>query len=155
LMSDYEKKRLVDKYREHLERAQGGIFTKVTRERLLGLARPYGGGATLSNFWNRTTTYVENALVDLDLFIQTADNSRVNKVITARSLTYFIQDLLWAGAYNNKNRAEIAQLFVQEGFRYLESSSLSNLTEIHRRSIYEAIDLGQYLAQEIARRDME
>ena len=149
-MKDFEKKGLLNKYREHLERAQGGIFTKATRERLLGLARPYGGGATLSNFWSRTTTYVENALVDLDLFIQSAEKERVDKVISADSLRPIVQDLFWAGKYNDKNRAEIAQLFIQMGFQYLESSLMHSLSQVHQRSIFEAVDLSRVLMMDIA-----
>ena len=147
---DHEKKRLLDKYREHLDYAQGGIFTKGARERLLGLARPYGGNATLSTFWSRQLTYVENALVDLELFIETAPKDKVDKVITAQSLTPIIQALFWAGIYNDKNRAEIAQLFIQMGFTYLESSLMHSLSQVHQRSITEAIDLSRILVVDIA-----
>jgi len=150
-MKDHEKKRLLHKYQEHLERAPGGIFTKQTRERLLGLARPYGGGTTLSNFWNRTTTYVENALVDLALFIETAEMEKVDEAITTESLRPIFNALLWAGVFKNRNRAEIAQLFIQEGFQFLQGSLLKELSEIHKRSILEAIDLSRILSMDIAR----
>lgn len=151
-MTDFKKQQLLNKYQDHLAQAQGGIFTKSGRERLLGIARKYGGdeSRTLANFWNRTTTYVENALVDLDLFIQSSEKERVDKVISADSLRPIVQDLLWAGAYNDRHRAEIAQLFIQEGFRYLESSLLNSLSQVHQRSISEAFDLSRVLVMDIA-----
>ena len=153
MMTDFKKQQLLDKYQEHLAQAQGGIFTKKGRERLLGIARKYGGdeSRTLSTFWNRTTTYVENALVDLDLFIQTAEKKRFDKVISAESLRPIVQDLFWAGERNDKNRAEIAQLFIQMGFHYLESSLLHSLSQVHQRSISEAVDLSRILSMDIAR----
>lgn len=152
-MTELKKQQLLDKYQEHLTHAQGGIFTKIGRERLLGIARKYGGNEsrTLSVFWSRTTTYVENALVDLDLFIQTAEKEKVDKVISADSLRPIIQDLFWAGEFRDKNRAEIAQLFIQMGFQYLESSLLHSLSQVHLRSISEAVDLSRILSMDIAR----
>ena len=150
-MENDKKRRLLRRYQGHMERAEGGIFTKKGRKRLLGEARPYGGGKTESNFWNRIKNYVRNALVDLELFIETAGKERVDEVLTVESLSPIIQALLWAGVFNDKNRAEIAQLFIQEGFLYLESSLFVNLSEIHKRSISEAIDLSRILSMDIAR----
>jgi len=156
-MRNSKKERLVDKYQDHLQRAEGGIFHKKTRKRLLGIARPYGGDASrsISNFWNRTATYVENALVDLALFIETAETEKVNKVITPESLNPFFNALLQAKLYAEDvdlNRAEIAQQLVENGFDFLMNSSLLSLSKIHRRSIEEAIDLSRYLTQNIRER---
>jgi len=77
--------------------AQGGIFTQGGRKRLLGLARPYGGGSdkTLYNYWNRARTYVINALVDLELFIEVADKSQIDKTVTAENIEPILKILLY------------------------------------------------------------
>jgi hypothetical protein len=57
-----------------------------------------------------------------------------------------LRDPLFAKADPDVNRAEIAKLFIETGFNYLSKKSY-NVTLSHERTIKEAIDLANYLAE--------
>jgi hypothetical protein len=107
------------KYKPHINNA-GGLFTPIARERLLGLEGQTGRGRTKSDFWYHVRTSVENGLIDLDLFIETADDKDVNMVLNRVTLDPFVKSLLsiW-NTKPDKMKAEIAQLFILAGFEYL------------------------------------
>ena len=87
---------------------------------------------------------MKNALVDLNLFVSTADKSQVNQVINSETLVPVVRALLDARKAD-LTKAEIACLFINEGFSYLQSTSGGNMTLAHVRSIEEATDLANYL----------
>jgi hypothetical protein len=154
----YKKKKedLVIKYQTHLREAPGGIFSKKARDRLLGIARPYGGehGKTLANFWNRIRTYVSNALVDLEFFIETADYKQVKQVINLEALeplikTYF-QLEFGETADTTIEKVAIADYMVYAGFEYLRHRKIQIL-DYEKKKIEEAVILSNFLAQRIAR----
>ena len=153
MITDYKKSKLLDKYRDHLKRAQGGIFTKKTRKRLLGEARAYGGDKdrTIATFWSRTAKYVRNALIDLELFIETGQDNKVREEITAESLEPIVNQLLLSPVVNHEEPdevlAEIASLFISSGFGYLRGRTTRHLSLTEKRSIDEAVDLSEHLAQ--------
>jgi len=192
-MSNDERGRLIIKYQNKFKKAMGGIFTPKTRKRLLGTATPYGGeeGKTLANFWYRTRTYVSNALVDLELFLETADKKQIDQVITAEAIEPILKTLLWKPVIDarsaharvrglehqeierlgpnpdkstvNKiyeqtrmqidligpdaNRAEISQLLIHYGFRYLQNMTPIKLLEPQKKLISDAMELSDNLTQ--------
>jgi hypothetical protein len=127
-----------------VETAGGGVFTTITRKRLLGIKGLTGRDRTKNDFWNDVRKRVKNAQTDFQLFILTADRDQVNQVITAETLVPMVRALL-DGRNADLKRAEIAQLFINEGFSYLKSTSAGNITLAHDRTIAEAIDLANYL----------
>ena len=64
---------------------------------------------------------VKNALVDLNIFVSTADKSQVNKVINSDTLVPVVRALLDARKAD-LTKAKVARLFIDEGFSYLQST---------------------------------
>lgn len=141
------RERLIAKFSPHVK-ARGGIFTKKTRGRLLGILRQTGRGRTEHDFWYDVRNYVKTGLIDLELFIEMADKKHVNQVVTKETLTPVVRALLFHQildeAEPDVRRAEIAQLLIHEGFRYLRGGAV---TLSHKRAIEEALDLTNYLVE--------
>ncbi len=142
---------LVAKFRPFIARAKvGGIFTKITRERLLGIRAKAGRDRTENDFWYDVRNGVRNALVDLELFTQTADRSQVNQVLTQKTLEPVVTALLRGFAVSpqtepDPNLAEIADMLIHWGFDYWQTKAGKNITLSHSRTIEEAVDLSRYL----------
>jgi hypothetical protein len=153
-----EKKRLIAKYMRLYQEldnqsfsARGGIFTKKTRKRLLGIEGQTGRGRTKYDFWYDVRKYVKTALIDLQLFIELAGKSNIDQVITAESLKPVLYSLVWHPVIHKEEKdmekAKIAKLLIDVGFGYLSSNMHKHLTEPHRRSIGEAIEVADYLVK--------
>jgi hypothetical protein len=142
--TESRQKHLIAFFRQFVETAGGGIFTTKTRKRLLGMSGLSGRDRTKNDFWNDVRKRVRNAQKDLQLFVMTSDRDQVNQVITAETLVPAIRALL-DSRMSDLNRAEIARLFITEGFSYLQGTSVLNITLAHDRTITEAIDLANYL----------
>lgn len=147
------KQYLLAKFKPFIARAGGGIFTRITRERLLGIRVESGRDRTKNDFWYDVRNKVKNALVDLELFIQTASKSQVVRVITKETFEPVVEALLRDTFYQNPkpdaNKAEIACMLIQQSFDYLKANAGKSITLSHERSINEAIDLSRYLCQTI------
>jgi hypothetical protein len=125
--------------------ARGGIFSTKTRERLLGVKRPSGRGITKSRFWSFNRRYVKNALLDLQLFIETADRHDVNKVIKRTTLQPILDALLNSRDEPDSTRALIAQLLIETGFRYLMQMNRRILLKSQTGLIDESIQFSKQL----------
>jgi len=150
-MTDELRKALIDKFGRLYKRTQGGIFGSKTRERILtgkGISEkdPYR-----NQFWYRHRENVKTALIDLQLFVELAGRSNVNQVVTWESLSPIVSALLKGFAFGGErdmNRAEIAQMFVQEGLEYLQEMN-PDLSMTVNRSISEAVDLSRHLVSDM------
>lgn len=148
------KQHLIAKFQPIIAKAGGGIFTKKTRERLLGTRGLAGRDRTKSDFWFDVRNRVKNALVDLALFIETSDKDQINQVLTKESLEPVVYALLqyysiWFGKEPDPNRAEIADMLILLSFRFLKESAKGNITLSHERTMTEAVDLSDFLVSRI------
>jgi hypothetical protein len=144
------KETLIAKFKPFTDKAGGGIFTKKTRERLLGLRVASGRDRTRNQFWYDVRNNVKNALVDLELFIETTDKDQLDQVLTRKSLEPVIA-VLFQGfkAYSETeadlNRADIADMLILLAFRYLKEKARKGISLSHSRTIDEAVDLTDFL----------
>lgn len=152
-LDELHRKKLIDKFSGSYKGTQGGIFGKTTRNRILTNKGISGKGRPKNQFWYRQRENVRKSLIDLQLFIEAAGNSNVSQVVTKEALGPLVRALLsnslsW-GPLPDLNRAEVADLFVREGFGYLRSVS-KDVTLSHRNTMDEAIDLSSYLLRNLA-----
>lgn len=142
--------KMQDKFKPHIKNS-GGVFTSITRNRLLGISGRTGRGRTKSDFWYDVRTSVKNALIDLELFIETADDGEINKVLNHETLRPVVFALLstMIDRKPDKSRAEIAQLFIEIGFHYLTGMSGREipLGSLRQRVTTDAVELSHLLAE--------
>lgn len=152
--NEYEEKDIVKKYRLYLThpKGKGGIFTTITRGNLLGV--PIKGRKKRDknyDFWLDVRSQVKTALVDLNLFIETAGEKNVNQVLTPEALEPVVESLLWHPILRKDKpdltRANIAKLFIHEGFRYLRSMQKKHTTGLYSRAIDDAYEACKYLVE--------
>lgn len=147
------KQEQIDKFRGLYKGKQGGIFTHKTREKILTGKGISGRGVKKNQFWYHQRENAKSALIDLQLFIELSEKSDVDQVMTKESLEPIIGSLLLGLAVFNeppdKNRAEIADMLIRQGFSYLEQKAGNHITKSHDRTIMEALDLSNYLLNAI------
>jgi hypothetical protein len=152
------------KYRElfdhHELSSNGGIFKKKRRKQLLGILRKSGRdrpleeshnpleGKTKASFWYDVRETVRNGLIDLQLFIETADDKNVNMVLNRESLAPVVYALLdhsklYHRSEDDGTKAKIAQMLAEYGLSYLRDSKF--VYEAQRRTIDEAIQLSKQI----------
>lgn len=142
--------KLREKYKSFINE-DGGIFVKGTRKRLLGLSpgRP-GWDESSADFRYDVRRYVKQALIDLELFIEVADENDVNNVLNIESLKPIVEVLFWHPIVDrdgpNLERAKIAQQFIQSGFDYLTMKPLE-ISTIYRDIVVKAIELSHLLVK--------
>ncbi len=144
---------MIDIYDKIYEHTQGGIFRNATREKLLGKRKFSGRGQPANTFWYRQRENVKTALIDLQLFIEVADEKNVDQVITIETLEPILYALLYSVRARDllnpiQNRAEIANLFIQWGFIHLKEVT-RNITLSHQRTIDEALDVSNFLTDSL------
>jgi hypothetical protein len=122
--------KLVEKYEKHINDPVG-IFTRQARGNLLGITlrgRKIWDTTTRDyDFWFDMRTRIKNALVDLELFIETANDKDLNEVLNKETLEPIVKALLWRPIQQkdpeekaiDTSRVEIARLFFQVGNLYL------------------------------------
>lgn len=148
-MDDKESriKFLQDKYRRlynHPEYARsGGFFRTKRRKQLLDISGKSGRDRSKSDFWYDVRETVKTALIDLELFIDTARDKDLNAVLTKDSLNGIVSALLFPGEQNS-TKSRIAYLFVRFGLQYLRDST-KYLTKKQKKEINDAIELSQQL----------
>lgn len=149
---EHLRDRMIDEFRTSYEKTQGGIFTQITRERILTKKGISGRGRTRDQFWYRHRENVKTALIDLQLFIEFAGRNNVNQVVTQEALEPIVKALLWHPILDqeppDRNRAEIANLFIKVGFEYLRKKKGYHVTLSHGRTIEEALNLSGYLVEQ-------
>lgn len=139
------KDNLIAKFRKFAEISGGGIFTKKARMQILGIQSFAGRESTKNDFWYDRRKNVENALIDLEIFIRFAGKGQVNQVITGETLSPIIEALLSEYDEPDAERAKIAHLLIRQSFLYLSKNK--RLTRSNINTIEEAIDLSNYLAE--------
>jgi len=148
--------KLVKKYQPYLTRedkGKGGIFTTVMRGNLLGV--PVKGRKIRDkdyDFRYDVRNQLKNALVDLELFLETANEKDVNEVFTAQALEPIVRTLLLIPTFGmekkpDRKRADIAKLFIHAGLRYLEFMQGERAGELYKRGIEDAYRLSIYLTE--------
>ena len=118
----------------HYQRTRpGGIFDWKTRHRLLGFTRKVGRDKKNANFWYDVRETVKTALIDLQLFIETAEDENVAKVLTKETMEAIVQALFTAQNRNNPrliaHKVKIARFFAESGLEYLLQNSKSRTEE--------------------------
>jgi len=149
---EYRLQKMLEKYKRHIF-ASRGIFHSKTRKRLLGQLKLSGRYRTKTAFWSEQEQKVKSALVDLQLFIETAEelhNENIEKVLNLETLKPIVEALLLNPVNRNAepdySRGEIANLFVQNGFWYLQCMGKKLINESSIHTINLACDLSHFLA---------
>ena len=148
---DIKKKRIANFQKAYETTKANGVFTRKTRERLLGISGLSGRNRTKIDFWLDVREHVKTALIDLQLFIEMAGEKYVNMTITHESLESIARVLLWhpvvERADPDVNKAEIARLFIKWGFEYLSNMAPDLMTISHEQTRATAVDLAEFLAE--------
>jgi hypothetical protein len=146
---ELEREKLIANFRKKFALTKGGIFTHKKRERIMGTIRRTGRGRKEADFWQDVRDYVRAALIDLRLFLEFADENDVSLVMTGESLNPVIEKLVSSRYPVKKDLriADIANVLIQNGFRYLYYSEIHDITLSHKRTMNEALDLANYLVQ--------
>ena len=135
-----------EKYKPFVNKGSG-IFVKKTKKRLLGISpgRP-GWSEDTSDFRYSVRTQVEQALIDLALFIEVADEKDVSRIINQKSLEPIVRALLWKmGGKPNESLAKIAHMLIWYGFHYLKVQNPIQLPRTIDGQIDDVIDISNYL----------
>jgi hypothetical protein len=139
-----KRKRYRDLFKHDDFYRAGGIFSKKKRQQLLGLVSKTGGkNGTLYNFWYDVREQVKTALIDLQLFIETANEKDVNAVINKDALKNLVYTVL-NQPKEDIAKVKIAQMFAEYGLGYLGQKS-KNITQAQIDSIYATIDMTKQL----------
>ncbi len=157
-----EKEGIIDKFQRLRTRngtpfleMGGGIFTPKTRKKILGIMKQPKPGMSTNQFWYKIRNQVERALIDLWLFVEVSGEQNMNQVMTRKSLEDLVYSLLTIQLFKegpDKNLAEIAQMFIKQGFAYFENMfSLSEyrLPLSSKRTMEEAVDLSEHLLLQV------
>jgi len=146
---DVEEKQLIAKY--YGDRLVGGIFSNKTRRRLLGTLGLSGRYRTENDFYYDVRNYVKTALCDLRVFIEKAGRGNVNQVLTREALKPVVEALLLSPIVHKSDpdlaRAEIAQMFIQAGFEYLEQMQKEHVTGLYKRAVDDGLQACNYLVE--------
>jgi len=142
---------LQEKYADWLDEAKGGIFSRIAREKMMGLKRLPAKGQPRNDFWYKNRLYVSSALKDLSIFAQAAGPENVSQVITLDSLKPVLDSIIWSditgpdGDIVDSEKAKIAQYMVELGFAYLERINPHYIAKLAYRVIDEAVEISRYL----------
>jgi len=119
-----------------------GLFVEATRNKLLDMKDSSGGRQY--RFWHKNRKRIKTALIDLQLFLEIANEKNVNQVFNEETLQPFVGALLYRYKYNS-TKSKIAQLFIEIGFSYLYHANRGVLTPSQRRAIEDASSLSKQL----------
>jgi hypothetical protein len=122
-----------------------GLFVEATRNKLLELKDSIG--VRQYRFWHKNRKRVKTALIDLQLFIETASEDDIDKVINRENM-YSILNALLQRSYPVKpdsTKSKLAQLFIETGFSYLRHVNRDFVSDLQHRSIDDAIQLSKQL----------
>jgi hypothetical protein len=125
--------------------ARGGIFTKKKRQQLLGLKGQSGRDRKKYDFWYDTRQFVKAALVDIQLFIETATLEDLEKTLNRKTLEPLVSVFLSDSAESSSEKARVAQLLIETGFGYLRGKNQDFVRPPQEQAINNAIDLSHQL----------
>ena len=141
--------RIREKYKDYVEN-EGGIFTSAKRKRLL----KYSPGRKVyseepAQFRYDVRRFVQQAFVDLELFIDAADKKDVNRIINLETIepvlgTYF-QSGMGEFAEKDSVKADLAWLLIHIGFQYLRWPSIAPIPDYEKNIVDNALNLSRIL----------
>jgi len=148
---EVRQKKYRDLYGNEKCSRSGGIFGWKRRQQLLGLVGKSGGRGgvkegernTIYDFWYRVRETVKTALIDLQLFIETASDKDANLVLNKDSLESLVHALLYQPKEDTM-KVKIAQMFAEQGLGYLRHKS-QFITQSQMDSIDETIEMTKQL----------
>ena len=131
---------------------RGGFFGKKRRKQLLGLMGQSGGRVgknTKTHFRQEVRETVETALIDLLLFIRTAEDKDLHQVLNKETLEPIVKALFLSYSIRdfpepNADRAKIALMFIEKSFEYLRKTS-TLITSSQERMVEDAVSVGKQL----------
>ena len=134
------------KYGAFIEK-RGGIFTPARRRRLLRYSPGrHGYSKADADFRYDVRSFVKQALVDLEMFLEVADEKDVSRIINQESLEPIARALLWnVRDKPNASLAKNAHMLIWYGFYYLKTQNPISLPEILNSQIDSAIELSDSL----------
>ena len=132
---------------------RGGFFTKKKRKQLLSLLGKSGGRTgknTKIHFRHEVRETVETALIDLLLFIRTADDNDLHQVLKKDTLEPIVKALFLFYSIRDfpkpdAERAKIALMFIQRSFEYLQKTTTVLTTSSQERMIDDAVSTAKQL----------
>ena len=134
----------MEKFDTHAKSQASGLFTNTVRKQLL--TQPHTRGHSKSMFWYRIRNQVRSGLIDLEMFVALADRHNVDQVITTETLGPAVKTLLYHTFPDpDRNRALIAELFIEEGFAYLRKNCDLG-TSANEQAVDIALNVASYLA---------
>jgi hypothetical protein len=143
---------LKERYGKYIKREGGsGIFSLDALERLVGDKRPFDKNQSTYNFWSDRRKGVRNSLIDLALFLEVAGQKNVDQVFTLDAVKPVVDALFWADRISpesdirSKEKALIAQYFIESGFRYLTFTN-PYYPQYAQRIVEDAVDLSRNFA---------
>jgi len=132
-------------------RRYGGLFTAPMRRGLLNVERRAGRDRKNINFWYDVRRTIKTGLIDLQLFIDTADEKNLKKVLTPEALEPIIESLLLRPIHEKAEpdltRANIAKLFIHVGFEYLTRMQKIQTVEFLNKAIKNAYVASKHLVE--------
>ena len=131
----------------------GGFFRTKKRKQMLGLMGKSGGRTgenTMVHFWQEARELVETALIDLNLFIRTADDKDVYRVVNKETFQPIVEALLFPNSIQeipkpDPERAKIALVLIIKSLEYLRTSTARFTTSSQERMIKDAVDISKQL----------
>jgi len=146
-LSEGQRKKLerIDEIRKRYDGCQGGIFWQKTREKIVTKEGIYESSPAKNTFWYRQRESVKTALIDINLFLEEAEEKDVDRVFTRDSLEPLLQNLLPLLEEPNPNRAKIASLLIRTGFDYLRTYARFDITRKQDQEVNEALELARHL----------
>ncbi len=144
---------LIAKYGRYTTKSRGGIFTPKTRKKIIAQAGTTRVGRSKNDFWFDRREDVKMGLLDLQLFLESANEGQIKRVINYDTIEPLIKLLLRQPIRDvqaNKQdlvKTRIAGLFVELGLEYIRGMMGDKVTLSHTRTIDEAIDFEQFLGK--------
>ena len=142
----------MDKYKQFIDSAKGGIFSRSGRERLAGVKRPFGPGQSKNSFWFKRRNDIKSAFMDLAAFFSVANPENIQQVATLENIKPFIDALFWTDLDDpetkilDSQKAKLAVLLISVSIAFLREGNPIYELYLDDKKFKETIDLAHYLA---------
>ena len=149
---EFNRRKILARYRGRGGKARKGLFTPTTRKRLLGEI-PEGKEELKSkpDLRYHVREQVKTALIDLELFFTMCDSFSENEVVTPENIEPLVTSILLQairdGDGPDLKKAEISKLFIKAGFSYLIQMKKKFVNRATKKNIDDALDTTNYLVE--------